>query len=90
MESMIYGLNGHDAQNPVQQMSTLGMKFTEEQDQELLCGRIQRTGGIFAKNGMENGWGRIIVSRMKCKKKNAVLTRNVQVSICLKISCIKN
>ena len=55
MESMIYGLNGHDAQNPVQQMSTLGMKFTEEQDQELLCGRIQRTGGIFAKNGMENG-----------------------------------
>ena len=55
MESMIYGLNGHDAQNPVQQMSTLGMKLTEEQDQELLCGRIQRTGGIFAKNGMENG-----------------------------------
>ena len=52
---MIYGLNGHDAQNPVQQMSTLGMKPTEEQDQELLCGRIQRTGGIFAKNGMENG-----------------------------------
>ena len=59
---MIYGLNGQVAQNPVHQMSTLGMKFgyrvplgTEEQGQENLCGRTQRTGGIVVKNGMKNG-----------------------------------
>ena len=40
MASLVHGLNGQIVQNSVQQMSTLGMIRTEEQDQKLLCGRI--------------------------------------------------
>ena len=40
MARLVHGLNGQTVQNPVQQMSTVGMIRTEEQDQELLCGRI--------------------------------------------------
>ena len=89
MASLVHGLNGQIVQNSVQQMSTLGMIRTEEQDQKLLCGRIWRTRGIVVKNRMKFG-GHLILVPMKLKKKNAVLTRNVQVSICIKTSGINN
>ena len=40
MASLVYGLDGQIVQHSVQQMSTLGMIRTEEQDQELLYGLI--------------------------------------------------